>query len=89
MVTVRFTPNLARHVDCPATQASGHTVREVLDHADRVTVMRGGATVLMGEAAEDLNAVRLAELMVAPTCTSRARRARAANPGRHASRSRT
>ncbi len=31
-MTVRFTPNLARHVDCPATQASGHTVREVLDH---------------------------------------------------------
>ena len=31
MARVRFTPNLMRHVDCPACQAQGRTVREVLD----------------------------------------------------------
>lgn len=31
MARVVFTPNLQRHVACPATQASGRTVREVLD----------------------------------------------------------
>jgi hypothetical protein len=32
MATVIFTPNVQRHVGCPQTQASGHTVREVLDN---------------------------------------------------------
>lgn len=32
-ITVHFTPNLARHVDCPPLQARGATVREVLDDA--------------------------------------------------------
>jgi hypothetical protein len=31
MPTVNFTPNLARHVDCPGTEAPGATVAEVLD----------------------------------------------------------
>lgn len=31
MATVRFTKNLERHVDCPPSEASGTTVREVLD----------------------------------------------------------
>jgi sulfur-carrier protein len=31
MVHVAFTPNLARHVSCPATEVAGGTVREVLD----------------------------------------------------------
>ena len=31
MARVVFTPNLQRHVACPATQAPGCTVREVLD----------------------------------------------------------
>jgi sulfur-carrier protein len=37
MVRVSFTPNLARHVECPAAEVRGATVREVLDavFADR------------------------------------------------------
>ncbi len=31
MVKVVFTPNIQRHVECPAADASGTTVREVLD----------------------------------------------------------
>jgi hypothetical protein len=31
MPRVVFTPNLQRHVACPATEAPGRTVREVLD----------------------------------------------------------
>lgn len=31
MAHVVFTPNIQRHVACPATEAEGHTVREVLD----------------------------------------------------------
>ena len=31
MARVVFTPNLARHVSCPPTEAGGATVREVLD----------------------------------------------------------
>jgi sulfur-carrier protein len=31
MPTVTFTPNIQRHVTCPATQVPGQTVREVLD----------------------------------------------------------
>ena len=31
MVKVVFTPNIQRHVDCPAAAAPGATVREVLD----------------------------------------------------------
>lgn len=32
MVKVVFTTNLRRHVDCPAVEAAGTTVREVLDN---------------------------------------------------------
>ncbi len=32
MAKVSFTPNIQRHVACPATQAPGVSVREVLDH---------------------------------------------------------
>ena len=31
MARVVFTPNIQRHVACPATEAAGATVREVLD----------------------------------------------------------
>ena len=31
MPRVIFTPNIQRHVFCPESEASGHTVREVLD----------------------------------------------------------
>ncbi len=31
MIKVVFTPNLARHVSCPALEVPGRTVREVLD----------------------------------------------------------
>ncbi len=31
MARVVFTPNLQRHVDCPMRQATGETVRAVLD----------------------------------------------------------
>jgi molybdopterin synthase sulfur carrier subunit len=31
MATVSFTPNIQRHVSCPATQVEGKTVRQVLD----------------------------------------------------------
>ena len=31
MPTIAFTPNIQRHVVCPATEAAGHSVREVLD----------------------------------------------------------
>lgn len=31
MAKVVFTPNIQRHVVCPAAQASGRTVREVLE----------------------------------------------------------
>lgn len=31
MARVVFTPNIQRHVICPATEAGGRTVREVLD----------------------------------------------------------
>ncbi len=44
-----------------------HRLSEVLDHADRVTVMRGGRTVLAGEPAGDLDAARLAQVMVGET----------------------
>jgi len=33
MPRVTFTPNLARHIACPAMEVSGATVREVLDAA--------------------------------------------------------
>jgi molybdopterin converting factor small subunit len=32
MARVVFTQNLQRHVNCPPAQASGSTVRDVLDH---------------------------------------------------------
>lgn len=32
MAFVTFTPNIQRHVPCPDSEASGATVREVLDH---------------------------------------------------------
>jgi sulfur-carrier protein len=32
MAKVVFTPNVQRHVACPQAEASGHTVREVLDN---------------------------------------------------------
>lgn len=35
LAIVRFTPNLARHVECPAVEARGATVREALDDAFR------------------------------------------------------
>jgi molybdopterin synthase sulfur carrier subunit len=31
MPTVTFTPNIQRHVTCPASQVQGETVRQVLD----------------------------------------------------------
>ena len=31
MAKVAFTPNIQRHVACPATEAPGSTVREVLE----------------------------------------------------------
>jgi sulfur-carrier protein len=31
MVTVSFTPNIQRHVNCPPTGVEGDTVREALD----------------------------------------------------------
>jgi hypothetical protein len=31
MATVSFTPNIQRHVSCPALQVPGKTVRQVLD----------------------------------------------------------
>ena len=31
MARVTFTPNLARHLDCPPIEASGASVRDVLD----------------------------------------------------------
>ena len=44
-----------------------HRLREVIDHADRVTVMRGGRTVAAGAAAAGLDADALARLMVGET----------------------
>jgi len=41
-----------------------HKLREVIEHADRVTVMRGGATVLADADAKGLDAGELARLMV-------------------------
>ena len=32
-ITIHFTPNLARHVECPTLTARGKTVREALDSA--------------------------------------------------------
>jgi sulfur-carrier protein len=32
MASVHFTQNLRRHIDCPAANARGATVRELLDH---------------------------------------------------------
>lgn len=32
MAKVAFTPNIQRHVECPAAEAPGATVREVLDN---------------------------------------------------------
>ena len=32
MATVRFTRNIQRHVECPTREASGSTLRAVLDH---------------------------------------------------------
>lgn len=32
MPEIAFTPNLQRHIACPATNAPGSTVREVLEH---------------------------------------------------------
>jgi sulfur-carrier protein len=31
MPTVTFTPNIQRHISCPATEVQGETVRQVLD----------------------------------------------------------
>jgi len=31
MVTISFTANIQRHVECPSTSTEGRTVREVLD----------------------------------------------------------
>jgi molybdopterin synthase sulfur carrier subunit len=31
MATVSFTPNIQRHVNCPASTVKGETVRQVLD----------------------------------------------------------
>jgi molybdopterin synthase sulfur carrier subunit len=31
MATVRFTRNIQRHVECPALEVSGRTIRDVLD----------------------------------------------------------
>jgi sulfur-carrier protein len=31
MATVSFTPNIQRHVSCPASTVAGETVRQVLD----------------------------------------------------------
>lgn len=39
-ITVRFTPNLQRHLDCPPLEARGETVREVLDDALRDAKLR-------------------------------------------------
>lgn len=36
MATLRFTPNIQRHVECRETAANGATLREVLDNAFRV-----------------------------------------------------
>ena len=33
MARIHFTQHLAKHVDCPSCEASGRTVREVLDEA--------------------------------------------------------
>ena len=33
MAKVVFTPNIQRHVACPEAEATGHTVREVLENA--------------------------------------------------------
>ncbi|MBI1349247.1 MoaD/ThiS family protein [bacterium] len=35
MATVRFTPHLRMHLDCPDTNAAGETVAEVLQHVFR------------------------------------------------------
>lgn len=35
MATLRFTPNIQRHVQCPETTARGGTLRDVLDNAFR------------------------------------------------------
>lgn len=35
MATLRFTPNIQRHVECPETTARGATLRDVLDDAFR------------------------------------------------------
>lgn len=32
MAKVSFTPHLQLHLDCPSTEASGETVRELLNH---------------------------------------------------------
>jgi len=32
MATIRFTRNIQRHVECPAREVSGSTLRAVLDH---------------------------------------------------------
>jgi molybdopterin synthase sulfur carrier subunit len=31
MATVRFTRNIQRHIECPALEVSGRTIRDVLD----------------------------------------------------------
>lgn len=33
MAKVHFTSNLRRHVDCPTVEATGQTVRQILDQA--------------------------------------------------------
>ncbi len=35
MARIVFTPNLSRHIDCPATEADGATVREALESVFR------------------------------------------------------
>ena len=52
MVTVSFTPNLARHVDCPTVTVAGETVREALE-----AVFRGNER-LRGYVVDDQGALR-------------------------------
>jgi sulfur-carrier protein len=52
MPTVTFTPNIQRHVSCPAAQVQGETVRQVLD-----TVFEGNPRA-RGYVLDDQGAVR-------------------------------
>jgi sulfur-carrier protein len=49
---IAFTPNLARHVSCPASEAAGHTVGEVLG------VIFAANPVLASYVLDDQGAVR-------------------------------